>query len=242
MTTLLWGGALDYPEDFDTPAFPAGKRIAISRTFGVWVMFVFFLVVACCIAIPWLQNNRTVSPYVIYVDGMHGKWELLGQIKENIVVPYYDSAQRALAGIFTEKWFTISDTPEKNAKNWQECDREQDCAGRISNTFESSAGCDLYCMAGDNMYARFAEKVLPMYKSYESMGQRWYVDTNKITISRSDDDAHSGGMWIVRARVRSNLNGDFNVIAYVKIARDVERYPQTLGFYVTDFNAYRDGQ
>ena len=49
-----------------------------------------------------------------------------------------------------------------------------------------------------------------------------------------------GGTWIVRTSVRSNLNGDFDVIAYVKIARDMERYPQTLGFYVTEFNAYRE--
>ena len=27
-----------YPDDFDTSAFPAGKRIAVSRTAGIWVM------------------------------------------------------------------------------------------------------------------------------------------------------------------------------------------------------------
>ena len=40
--------------------------------------------------------------------------------------------------------------------------------------------------------------------------------------------------------MRSNLNGDFDVIAYVKIARDAQRYPQTLGFYVAEFNAFRE--
>ncbi len=231
---------MDYPEDFDTPAFPAGKRIAISRTFGVWVMVAFFLTIACCVAIPWLQNSRTVSPYVIYVDGMRGNWQLVGQVRPNIVVPYYDSAQRALAGIFTKKWFTISDNTTLNAKNWATCNRGADCADRISNTFESDAGCDLYCMAGDNMFRSFTEKVLPMYRSYESMGQRWYVDTKKISVMPSGEITKDGGTWVVRTSVRSNLNGDFDVIAYVKIARDVERYPQTLGFYVTEFNAFRE--
>ncbi|MBO4582478.1 MAG: hypothetical protein J5714_00270 [Alphaproteobacteria bacterium] len=234
---------MDYPEDFDTPAFPAGRRIALSRTIGVWVLVAFFLVIACCIALPWLQNSRTVSPYVIYVDGMRGRWEMVGQVRPNIVVPYYDSMQRAIAGIFTKKWFTISDNPNLNSKNWAQCDRTADCTDQISNTFETSSGCDLYCMAGDNMFRNFTEKVLPIYRSYESVGQRWYVDPNKITISSGDRGkiaGKDGGTWVVRARVRSNLNGDFDVIAYVKIARDVERYPQTLGFYVTDFKAYRE--
>ena len=231
---------MDYPEDFDTPAFPAGKRIAISRTFGVWVMVAFFLAIACCVAIPWLQRSRTVSPYVIYVDGMRGNWQLVGQVRPNIVVPYYDSAQRALAGIFTKKWFTISDNPTLNSKNWATCNRGADCADRISNTFESDAGCDLYCMAGDNMFRSFTEKVLPMYRSYENIGQRWYVDTKKISVMPSGEITKDGGTWVVRTSVRSNLNGDFDVIAYVKIARDVDRYPQTLGFYVTEFNAFRE--
>ena len=234
---------MDYPEDFDTPAFPAGRRIALSRTVGVWVMIAFFLVIACCIAIPWLQNHRTVSPYVIYVDGMRGKWELVGQVKPHIVVPYYDSMQRALAGIFTKKWFTISDNPDLNNKNWAKCDRNTDCIDRINNTFENSDGCDLYCMSGDNMYRTFTEEVLPLYKAYEAMGERWYVDPNKITISGSERNKNGnskGGIWIVRTRVRSNLNGDFDVIAYVKIAHNIELYPQTLGFYIESFDAYRE--
>lgn len=209
-------------------------------------MVAFFLVVACCIAIPYLQNNRTVSPYVIYVDGMHGKWEMVGQVRPNIVVPYYDSMQRALAGIFTKKWFTISDNPGVNSKNWMQCDRATACTDRVSNTFETDIGCDIYCMAGDNMYRNFADNVLPMYKEYESMGQRWFVNSDKITISSGERNKNAnsanGGTWIVRARVQSNLNGDFDVIAYVKIAYDIERYPQTLGFYVADFKAYRESQ
>jgi len=231
---------LDYPEDFDTAAFPAGKRIAISRTFGVWVLIAFFLVVACCIAIPWLQNNRTINPYVIYIDGMRGNWELVGQVETQDIVPYYTSIQRALAGVFTEKWFTISDNPELNALHWKQCSRDTDCVDRIVSTFENSGGCDLYCIMSDNMYRRFTENTLPLYKMYESMGQRWNVDFSKITVSPGGDVTLNGGMWVVHARIRSNLNGDFDVIAYVKIARDVERYPQTLGFYIAEFNAYRE--
>ena len=234
---------MDYPEDFDTPAFPAGKRIAISRTLSVWVMVAFFFCIVLCVAIPWIQKGRTVNPYVIYVDGMRGRWEMVGQTKSQKIVPYYESVQRALVGIFTEKWLTISDNPDKNARNWMQCNRETDCVDRISNTFESSNGCDLYCMMGDGMYNRFAEKVLPLYKSYASIGQRWFVDENKIAIIPSGTISDDGGMWVTRARVRSNLNGDFNVVAYVKVARDTqERYPQTFGFYVTEFNAYREWQ
>ena len=32
---------MDYPNGYDVPAFPAGKRLAISRFMGIGILFLF---------------------------------------------------------------------------------------------------------------------------------------------------------------------------------------------------------
>ena len=106
-----------YPDDFDTSAFVAGKRIALSRTGAVWVMVSFFLVIACCVALPWLQKNMRINPFVIHVNGPRGMWHLIGHDTMELDIPYYQSIQRAVVGVFTQKWFTISGDENQNEKN-----------------------------------------------------------------------------------------------------------------------------
>lgn len=230
---------MSYPDDFDTSAFVAGKRIALSRTGAIWVMVSFFLVIACCIALPWLQQNIRINPYIVYVNGPRGAWHLVGQDTLELDIPYYQSVQRAVVGIFTQKWFTISGNESQNEKNWGTCSRADVCNRTIANTAWSDTGCDIYCLAGENMYQNFTSSVLPLYKTRVSFGERWYIDPTRIIIRPNGNPTKSGGAWIVNAIVRSNLNGDFNIIAYVKVANDVARYPQTLGYYITGFNSYR---
>ena len=107
-----------YPDDFDTSAFPAWKRIALSRTAGVWVMVAFFLIILLCIAIPWVVQNEVIEPFVIYVDAPHGKWELVGRQNQKQTIPYYIAMQRAVVGIFVQEWFSLSGNQEKNVDHW----------------------------------------------------------------------------------------------------------------------------
>lgn len=231
---------MDYPDDFNTSAFPAGKRIAVSRTMGIWSVIAFLVIVCICVALPWLRRWQTINPFVIYVDSARGEWQLIGRPRDEKNIPYYQSVQRALVGIFTEKWFTVTGNTEKNALNWQRCNRETDCTRRVPNTFASVGGCDIYCISGESMYQKFVADVLPQYTAYESAGERWYVDPNKITVFPGGTITQNGGTWVARARVYSNTNGNFDIVAYVKVAYDASRYPQTLGYYVTGFNAYRE--
>lgn len=229
-----------YPDDFETSAFPEGKRIAVSRTVGIWCLVTFLLMIACCIALPWVAKNKTIDPFVIYVDGARGEWNLIGRPLTERDIPYYQSIQRALIGIFTEKWFTISGNISRNEKNWDRCRRDTDCVRRIPNTFADINGCDIYCIAGESMYQKFEDSVLPLYKSYEAKGERWYIDANKITVFPSGVITQAGGTWIARARVKSSIKGTFNIVAFVKIAYEPSRYPQTFGYYITSFNAYKE--
>lgn len=229
-----------YPDDFDTSAFPAGKRIAVSRTAGIWVMVSFLLIIFCCAALPWIQSNMTIEPFVIYVDGAHGNWELVGRQNVKEREPYYISVQQALVSIFTEKWFTLSDNAEKNAEHWSYCDRETECKNRIESTLYGNAKCDLYCLADDELYRNFTKKVLPLYQTTASFGERWYANPSKIIAKPNGKITESGGSWVVRAHIRSSISGDFDVIAYVQIGYNKQLYPQTLGYYVSGFNSYRE--
>ncbi|MBQ6736529.1 MAG: hypothetical protein IJQ90_03520 [Alphaproteobacteria bacterium] len=231
---------MDYPDDFDTSAFPAGKRVAVSRTMGIWSAIAFIVIICACVALPWMRRNQTINPFVIYVDSARGEWQLIGRPRGEKNIPYYQSVQRALVGIFTEKWFTVTGNTEKNARNWERCNRETECTRRVPNTFASVGGCDIYCVSGESMYQKFVTDVLPQYRAYESAGERLYIDPNKITVFPGGTITQNGGTWVARGRVYSNTNGNFDIIAYVKVAYDASRYPQTLGYYIAGFNAYRE--
>ena len=231
---------MDYPDDFNTSAFPAGKRIAVSRTAGIWVMVSFFLIIVCCLALPWIQKNMVMNPMVIYVNGASGTWELVGNQTVRQDIPYYASVQRALVGVFTKKWFTLSDDALVNAARWESCDRQTVCATRMVNSLYTNAECGLYCMTDDEFYRIFTTNVLPMYQTAASFGERWYVNSSKIDVKQNGKIDVSGGDWVVRATVRSSINGNFNIIAYVHVDRDTEHYPQNLGYYISNFNAYKE--
>ena len=231
---------MDYPDDFNTSAFPSGRRVAVARTVGIWCAVAFLLIIACCIALPWVAKNKTLDPFVIYVDSARGEWNLIGRPLKERDVPYYQSVQRALIGIFTKKWFTISANTERNEKNWDRCTRDTDCALRIPNTFPDIKGCDIYCISGDPLYKKFVDDVLPLYRMTEEKNERWYVDANKITVFPSSPITEKGGTWVVHARVKSSIKGNFDIVAFVTIAYNPSRYPQTFGYYITDFNAYRE--
>lgn len=237
---MAGGNILDYPDDFDISAFPAGKWIAISRSMGIWSITLFLVIIACCIALPWIQNNQTVHPYIIYVNGERGEWELIGREKVNKDIAYYQSVQHSLVGIFTKKWFTISGNPGANANNWGRQNRDTVCAQTIPTTMPQPDGGDIYCIADEGLYQTFVSSVLPLYQTYESFGEQWYIDADKIEITPNGPVTSNGGAWIIRAGVQSNINGKFDVIAYVCVGYEPNRYPQTLGYYIKSFNAYRD--
>jgi hypothetical protein len=229
-----------YPDDFDTSAFPAGKRIAVSRTAGIWIMVSFLLIILSCLAIPWIINNKMVEPFVIYVDGPHGQWRLVGRQSARQEIPYYTSMQRALVATFVQEWFSLSDDPDRNAEHWSQCDRKTVCANRVETSLFGYTECGIYCLADETLYRTFTDKVLPLYQTTASFGERWFINPTKIFVMQNGDITESGGLWIARANVRSSLNGEFKIVAYVRVVRDMENYPQTLGYSIAEFNAYRE--
>lgn len=230
--------ALVYPDDFNTAGFPAGTQIAVSRTFGIWTAVLFFLVLVCAVAIPWVIRYKTVNPFVIYVNAPNGDWKLIGHQTHNVDKNSLYVIQHSLVDIFTKKWFKITKDAERNTTMWGTCAREKVCVNRVLSTLESNEGCDLYCLSDDSVYDVFAQDVVPFYETLVSVGDTWNV--RSIRVLPYEDITQSGGGWIVRGVINSSRSGEFDFVAYVKVARNITKYPQTLGFYVSDFYAYRE--
>ena len=235
---------LDYPEDFDTSAFPAGRRIAVSRTAGIWIAVSLFSILVCGIALPLVSMYQKVEPVVIYVDATHGTWEMIQDTVDTVPrkeLPYYQMLQSSLVGVFAEKWFSISGTTSQNDLMWMRCNRATDCTGRMVNTLRDTGGCDLFCMSGDDLYKKFESTVAPLYEIAVSYGEVWRVNTRDISIEPYGDITTKSGNWVVHMRVRRvNQNSDFGVVAFVRVERNEKLYPQTLGYYIADFNAYKE--
>lgn len=233
---------MDYPEDFNTSALPAGGRLALSRTVGIWIAVSLFLIICCGVAIPWLVKNKTIDPFVIYVNAPQGEWRLIGRSDTMRALPYYDAAQRALIGVFASKWFSIDQNNSFNESNWASCTRAQICPTQIPTTQNTAEFCGLYCLGGEDVYHTFVSQVMPVYQAVADFGDEWRLNTGTLMIMPNGDIDDKGGSWTLRGRVYSRQQnaGYFNVVAYVAVARDIEKYPQTLGFYVTQFNAYRE--
>ena len=230
---------MDYPENFDTQAFPSGKRVALSRFAGICTMVSLFLIIVMCVALLWIIKLRKIDPTIIYINPDRGVWEVVGKNQSTKSVEYYYSVQQSLVGVFTQKWFTISTNPEINENLWTACNREMDCSKRVERTFRNTTKCELYCISSDSMYNKFKSSVLPLYEINVSFGERWMPSMRTLSVSPSGHITEDGGTWLVRINVQSNIKGTFSVLAYAKVGRDVNRYPQTLGYYISDFNSYR---
>lgn len=229
----------EYPGSFNTPAFPAGRRIAVSRAMGVGILTAFFVIACLCGLLMWGVRSMRLDPFLISTDNITGTWSVIGRSTwRGRAVSVYDTMQEAVAGNFFQSWFYISDSVADNNMVWSACPIEE-CSGAESMTY-GDRKCAISCAASADLYDKFIEDVMEGYHRRSSAGETWGVMTDTIQITPIGDiDAAKGGVWRVQATVWSNINAAFNVVAFVRIARSVGRYPMTMGYYVSDFNAYR---
>ena len=232
------GRQLDYPGGFETPAFPAGKRIVVSRLTGIAVMSVFLAIVFVCSMILWAQKSVTVHPFLVSVDNLTGQWAVVGHQHEEIKqVSATRTLQESVIAKFMRNWFLVT-TEEVNTALWQSCERETECNPK-NKTGIDSGKCALYCIAGDNIFNRFIQDVVPVYQISVMAGEMLGLDMASLQISPIGDISESGGMWKIRAVIKSSIAKPINILAYAKVERDINNYPQTLGYFVADFNAYK---
>ncbi len=230
---------MNYPDDFNTPTFPAGPRIASVRGLAIAIMVVFALIFCACGLLLWAQRSVRVHPFLISINNITGQWDIVGHnhgaVREMSTTR---ALQESVLGKFIQNWFWISDNATVNDVLWRPCKRENDCMPE-NNTGIDTGACALYCVSGADVFADFLSDVVPNYRLRAASGETWNVDTASIQMLPMGDIVDAGGTWQIRATIYSNMSAPIAVLAYVQVSRNADAYPQTLGYYVSEFNAYR---
>lgn len=231
---------MDYPSDFDTPAFPAGPRIAISRFMAIASCVLFVIIIFACIVVLWAAKSQRVDPFVVSVDELTGEWIIVGHSHGNgpVEISAIESLQQSVVGNFMENWFTISGDTAENDARWQTCNRSSECSIE-NNLAYSDNTCVLYCASGEDLFTRFIYNIVPDYQTRVLAGEEWVVDKMDFQFEPAGQISNDGGTWRITATIQSNISGNIDIVAFAKVARNLENYPQTFGFYVADFNAYK---
>ncbi len=224
-----------YPDDFDTSTFPAGKPIAVSRAVGIAIMTVFLLIVFATVAVIWVQKSVHNHPFLISVNNITAQWNVIGHDHRGVKeMPVIRTLQESLLGKYIKRRFYLP-----GADVWQFCDRKQDCNPEQIGINDSDA-CALFCITGDTEYKEFMENVVPEYLTYLANGENWAVDMSGIQMLPVSQLSEFGGIWQVKFTIYSNKSDvSVDILAYASIVRNLEAYPQTLGYYIEDFNAYK---
>ncbi len=229
---------MNYPDNFETPAFPAGKPIAVSRMMSIGIMVVFLLILFVCAILLWVGQSRKVHPFLVTINNSNGQWQVIAHdhgtrtaLSANYVL------QESVVINFAKDWFTISPDMSQNNIIWGSCDRMNDC--NSATGFYGDKKCAIYCQSGDDLYRRFAYNVIPEYRVYAESGVRWTPDMRSVRIMPAGDVRDAGGTWRISARITSNKSGPIDIIAYAKVAKNTDLYPRTMGYYIADFNSYR---
>ena len=231
---------MKYPDDFDTPTFPAGNQIAVSRTVSIVIMVVFLLIMFACGGLLWVQKNIRVHPFLVSVNDITGQWEIVGHqhtdVKEMTTVR---ALQESVIGKFLEYRFFVTDNEQFNMTIWQTCDRGKHCNPEQDNELMGDEPCALYCLSGDDEHTYFSNNIVPQYQQIFNKGETWHLDTQSVEMIPISAITSAGGFWQIRATINSNTQGAIKILAYVNVSRNNTLYPQTLGYYVAKFNAYR---
>lgn len=232
---------MDYPDNFDTNAFPAGTRIAVSRTVALGIMIVFFLIICICGALLWCKKHSYIEPYLISINNKTGEWYLVKSADTDTqkTVTYYEAIQQSVIGKFTQYWFTISKNNDDNINRWEKCDRQKIC-NSIDRIYQSDRECSFYCLAGDTLFNKFTQDIVPLYKNSVSVGEQWTLDSTTLEITKYENTVtEQGGIWTIRAKVSSNINGVFDILGFVVVSQNMDAYSKSFGYYISEFNTYR---
>lgn len=227
---------MDYPNDFDIKSFPAGKTIALSRSVSIWISIAFFLIVVACGFVLMGIHYKQNYPFLISVDPFTNGWEVVtypGKNKKE-TIQQYQIIQEKLVRDFVTNWFTISGDSKEDEKRWQSCEIE-DCSS--GNQFApDNTTCALSCKSSESVFEEFTKNVLPDYRAYVQSSGKWSVERMLITPNSVNQ---TSGNWQVIVSIQPAMSAPFDALVFVTIEQDQNKYPATLGYYVTSFNSYR---
>ena len=228
-----------YPDDFDTPTFPAGKRIAVTRVIASVLMVVFLLIIFTCGVLLWARNSVQDHPFLVSINEITGQWKIVGHNHEKqLEMSTIQTLQESVLTKFMQAWFMLTSSDEVNNALWQQCDRQTEC-NINDNADVNSKKCTVYCLAGDTAYAAFITDVLPDYRIRAMVGEMLTLDLSSVELAPIRAITENGSAWQIRARIVSNINPPIEILGYATVAKNSESYHKTLGYYVEKFDVYR---
>ena len=227
---------MNYPDDFNVPTFAAGKSIATSRAMGIGIMSGFLIIIFLCGILVWTIRSVRVEPYILATGGINDEWVVIAPSNERprIEMSRNQVIQQSLLWKFVQDWFLISKDKEVNAKLWDSSCQRTDC-----DTSDTLTPCKIFCAVGDELFRRFKQDVLPTYEKIVSNTDSWSPNVDSIRITPVGRVSDAGGTWRVELSVTRGDGTIMNILAYAKIAQSRKFHDSTMGYYITDFNAYR---
>ena len=203
---------------------------------GIGIMSVFLIVVFLCGLLIWTIRSVHVEPYILIPGGINDEWAV---VRPGDDVPHFDmttsqAVQQSLVWNFVQQWFTISNNDDMNSNLWDTTCKRSDC-----DTNDASTPCKIFCAAGDDVFRRFKENVLPTYEQYADTGIYWTPNADTINITPFGGVNDVGGTWRVQMSVSIPGGKHMNILAYAKVAKNPKIHAGDFGYYIADFNAYR---
>ena len=176
---------------------------------------------------------------MISIDPITDEWNVVTYPDETQKpMNQYKIIQEKLINDFVINWFTISKDKQINDARWMECTIEE--CGDPEQFNPNNTTCALACKSSSDVFQEFQNNVLPIYNAMINQADETWRITRKqfmpVIVSEN------GGQWQMYATVQSAVMGQFSVLAFIDVARDIKLYPATFGYYVKQFNSYRISQ
>ncbi len=230
---------MHYPDDFNTPAFPAGKRVIVSRMMAIGISIGLMIIVFLAGMILWAATSRKIDPFLISVNPATGTWTLVGHGHMRQHSATY-LMQESLVRNFVENWFAVSSNPVANDARWEMCDMAT-CASDEYRGVMSSR-CALSCISSPQLMEKFVYNIVPTYQDYVANGMEQVINMSTLNvapISGPDTITDAGGTWQISGTILTKAGAKINIMAFATVGRMADQYSKTMGFYIADFNAYK---
>ena len=183
----------------------------------------------------WAKKSQDMTPFLVSIRPNGERWQLVEYNKRNTEISSYYVFQEALLNKFVHNWFLISDNNLLNDANWANCSGNPD----VCNDNVATDVCSIYCTCDKQVFNSFETVVLPVYKELTAMAVPAVWEVKELSITPITEIKKSGGNWQLDILVTTNT-GVIKFVGYAKTSYDsVDKYPKTMGYYVSDFNTYR---
>ena len=228
---------MEYPADFETTGFPAGKVLATNRVVAICIMLVIVLITVMCGLLLWAQRSVRVHPFLVSINSVTGQWSIVGhQHGDYKTVDNTSALMESVIADFVKYRFSISADANTNASVWQRCDLAKDCslAAHQENSIINPDRCGLFCTTDIKVFDAFVTDVMPVYEQYAIAKDVRTIDTSAMRFQHLH-----GNVYQVQFIINSTLYGDMQILGYAVVERDTTNYPYNLGCDVSNFSAYR---